>query len=135
MMVMGDIKQIWQREQDNNNFIHLYKIDNYWFAFERSAFYLFSTSSVDTVLKVQYLKGDSAILFAALKDVNRMKSNNPYLDIIQESESEIIVGCAVRCKGFSLWKNSLTTIMPSNLYAQTRNLYHSIKTLYPVVDL
>lgn len=134
-MAMGDIKQILQREQDNNSFIHLYKIDNCWFAFERSAFYLFSTSSVDTILKVQYLKGENTILFAALRDVNRMKSYNPHLDIIQESESEIVVGCSVRCKGFSLWKNSLTSIVPSNLYAQTKNLYYSIKTLYPVVDL
>ncbi len=110
MVVDDDIKRILQKEKDNYDFICLYKIDNCWFAFERSAFYLFSTSSEDVILKVEYLEEDNPMLFTAIKSLNGMKKqDNFHFDIVKESDSEIIVGCNVRCKGFFLWRNNMVS--------------------------
>lgn len=111
MMIKGDyIKQILQKEKDNYDFIHLYKIDNCWFAFERSAFYLFSTSSVDIIMKVEYLPDDCPLLFVVFKSLSEIRmQNNFHIDVVERSEEEIIVSCNVRCKGFFLWRNNMVT--------------------------
>ncbi len=108
MIVDYDIEKIVQKEQDNYNFIHLYKIDNCWCAFERSAFYLFSTSSVDIILKVEHLQEDCPLLFAVVNSLNEVRRQyNFHIDVVEESDEEIIVSCNVRCKGFFLWRNNM----------------------------
>ena len=39
-LILTDIKDILQREADNESHIHLYHVGNSWFAFEKSAYQL-----------------------------------------------------------------------------------------------
>jgi len=105
------------KERSNDKYIHLYKIDRYWFAFERSAFHLFSICYVDAVFKVRDLKEeDDAMLIAVLKN-GLQEINHPQYTIIERSDNEMIIGCRTTFKGFQYWKDSLVSLFARNLYS------------------
>lgn len=101
---MESIQQILRNEKYNENQIYLYKADGCWYAYERSAFYIFSICSVDNIFKVKDSRiGNMMFIAVLLKGINRMK--NPHLTILEESENRMVIKCSTICKGFLHWKD------------------------------
>lgn len=102
---MGDIQDILKNEKNNDRQICLYRVNKYWLAFERSAFNLFSVCNVDTVFKVKGVKKEDTMLVAVFKDdVHDM--SNPQLKILEKSDTKMLIGCQIKCRGFQYWKES-----------------------------
>lgn len=101
---MENIQQILKNEKYNDNQIYLYKEDEYWYAYERSAFYMFSICCVDGLFKVKDSRIENVMLIAVLlKRIHSMA--NPHLTILEESENRMVIKCSTTCKGFLHWKD------------------------------
>lgn len=108
-MQMLDINQILDNESYNEGQIRLYKVDNYWFAFERSAFHLFSANCVDLVFKMT--KDDERredMLVAILS--NEEKIRKCMYSVNLKSEKEIVVECRTVFKGFQFWRDNFISL-------------------------
>ncbi len=125
---MESIQQILTKENRNcngNNHIYLYKIENYWFAYERSAFYLFSICCVDAVFKYSY-PGENAVLISVLKS-GYEKAGNPQLKVVERTENQMVLNCGIVCKGFEQWKEGLIPMFKDLYFKRiVRNYYHSL---------
>lgn len=106
---MVDIAHILDKEANNDRVIRLYKFDVYWFAFERSAFHLFSINCVDAIFKIdQILERDGEMLVAILgneQEVRKFRYN-----IRLESEQELVMECRSVFKGFQYWRDSIVSL-------------------------
>lgn len=113
---MGDIYQILRKERnEEEQIIYLYKMDDYWCAYERSAFYLSSICRVDNVFKTENSLKETIILTTILKNrMNDMK--NPHLTILEQSDSSMVIRCRITCKGFLFWKESFISLVSSSPY-------------------
>lgn len=120
---MDNMQQILNREKGNGNHIFLYKIDNYWFAYEHSAFYLYSICCVDAVFKYTNPVDKSVILISVLKN-GYDKTRNPQLKVIERSQDQMTLDCGITCKGFQQWKDGLTTLFKDRYYIQLVHDYH-----------
>lgn len=101
---MENIQQILKYEKYNNNRIYLYKIGECWYAYERSAFYMFSICCVDSVFKIKDSDiGDKMFIAVFMKEIKKMK--NPHLTILEKSEDRMIIKSRTTCKGFLHWKD------------------------------
>lgn len=108
---MEKLKQILDKEMcdKDDNRIYLYKMNDNWFAYERSAFYLFSINQSDAIFKIENPEEKNVILVTMLKSqVNEQKQS--HLKILERSEDKMVLDCRVTCKGFLHWKEAL---MPS----------------------
>ncbi|MDR2955392.1 MAG: hypothetical protein LBV43_09950 [Prevotella sp.] len=112
---MSDIQQILIKENSNESHIHLYKVDKYWCAFERSAFHLFSIYNVDAVFKVEDTEQDNTMLVAIVK-TEICNIENSQITIIKESDNEIVIGFRANLYGFKYWKESFTSLFTRNLF-------------------
>jgi hypothetical protein len=81
----------------------------YWFAFERSAFHLFSINCVDAIFKIgEMLERDDEMLVAILGSDQKVRKFR--YDIRLESEQEIVMECRTVFKGFQFWKDSIVPL-------------------------
>lgn len=108
------MQQILIRESIAKNYIYMYKVDDYWFAYERSAFYLYSICSVDHIFQYFDARHSITIAIAVLK--NNKKNLNPQFEIVEDTADQLILSCGIICKGFSHWKNLLD-------YSSNRDTY------------
>lgn len=126
---MNDMQQILITEIGNSsdkNHIYLYKINNYWFAYEYSAFYLYSLCCVDAVFKYTDPEDEKPILISVLKD-GYEKAGNPQLKIVERSETRMVLDCGIKCKGFQQWKDGWITLFKDQYFVQIiQDFYHSI---------
>lgn len=99
---MKNIQQILISEKFNDDQIYLYKMDDCWYAYERSAFYIFSTCSVDGIFKVK----DANVIFitVSLNGIN-VRIKNPHFTLLEESDNLIILKSSTIYKGFLYWKD------------------------------
>lgn len=109
---MNQITQILELERNNDRQIHLYKTDQYWLAFERSAFNLFSVYYVDSILKIKDSDEDGSFLVAIIKRGMHGLLCNPHFSVLEHSDKEILIDCRVTCGGFLHWKDSLVSLPP-----------------------
>lgn len=120
---MENMQQILKKEKDNYNHIYLYKVDEYWFAYERSAFYMFSTCCVDAIFKVRDPKEENAMLIAVLeKGIKGIE--NPHFSIFEESESSVTINCSTTCKGFLHWKDRFLPLVKYLDYVRVINEFY-----------
>ena len=126
---MENIQQILTKEIKNSdsNHIFLYKIDNYWFAYERSAFYLFSICNVDAIFKLPDPASENVILISVLKD--EIEAENPNLKVLERSDSKMILDCRITCKGFLQWKEGLLPSFKEFNFAKIMNEYYYNSTM------
>ncbi|WP_165043591.1 hypothetical protein [Dysgonomonas sp. ZJ709] len=109
---MEDIYQILRKERNEESNIYLYKMDDYWCAYERSAFYMSSICKVDTIFKTVNAMKESVMLITILKKrINDMK--NPHLTILEQSDTNMVIKCHITCKGFLFWKESFIPVVSS----------------------
>lgn len=108
---MDNLQYILSKEETISNQIYLYKIDDFWVAFERSAFYLFSLCKVDYMFQHTY--GKETYLFVVIKDCYSI--NNPQLKQQSLSEGKIIFQSSIICKGFEAWKHSLLPLLTKSM--------------------
>lgn len=107
---MSHIEQILELERDNDRQIRLYRMDNRWFAFERSAFNLFSVYYVDSILKIKDMEEKGGLLIAIVKDGVHGLLCNPQFSVLKSSDNEVLIDCRVTCGGFLHWKDSLVPV-------------------------
>lgn len=125
---MGDIQDILRREKNNDRMIHLYKVGRYWFAFERSAFRLFSVYRADAIIKVRDIKKEDSMLIAILKEgVHHRRI--PQFTMLERTESKILIDCRTTCGGFLYWKDSLIPLFTENLHPKPGSTSHNISRL------
>lgn len=126
---MDNMQQILITETKNssdNSHIYLYKINNYWFAYEYSAFYLYSLCCVDAVFKYTDPEDEKPILISVLKD-GYEKAGNPQLKIVERSENRMVLDCSIKCKGFQQWKDGWITLFKDQYFVQIiQDFYHSL---------
>jgi len=99
---MKNMQQILKSEKYNDDQIFLYKMDECWYAYERSAFYIFSICSVDNIFKVKNV--NDMFIAVSLKGIN-IRIKNPHFTILEESDNQIILRCSTTCKGFLYWRD------------------------------
>lgn len=111
---MENMQQILSNERYNDNQIYLYKVNECWYAYERSAFYMFSICWVDAIFKVKDSRMGNAMLIAVLmKGIDRLV--NPHFKILEKSDNRMIIKCTTTCKGFLHWKDRfLPLVNPLN---------------------
>lgn len=120
---MENIQQILKKERNNENQIYLYKVDDYWFAYERSAFYMFSICCVDAIFKVRDPKEENAMLIAVLKK-GMDGIDNPHFSVFEKSDSSLIINCSTTCKGFQHWKDRFIPLVNDMDYVNLINEYY-----------
>ena len=107
---MEDLHKILIREEkrsnNNSNNIYLYKVDGYWLAYERSAFYLYSICRVDYIFRC--IVNKNMLLVALLKDKDLICK--PQFEITETCEEQIVLHCSIICKGFEHWKSGITPL-------------------------
>lgn len=109
------MKQILLKEQVVDNQIYMYKIDDFWVAYERSAFYLYSLCNIDYMF--QYAFEEETLLIAVIKDGKTI--NHPKLSKQVNSREQMTFDCDINCKGFEVWKYSILPLLSKNTYHQT----------------
>lgn len=102
------LEQILDKEKydSNSNYIYLYKMNGNWFAYERSAFYLFSIHRSDAIFKITNPKGKNVILVAVLKQQIK-EARHSHIKVIERTENNMVLDCRITCKGFLHWKEGL----------------------------
>ncbi|HMM01835.1 MAG: hypothetical protein ACK5KN_11870 [Dysgonomonas sp.] len=110
----------------DNNQIYLYKIDDYWFAYEYSAFYLYSICCVDAVFKYVEPENKKVILISVLKN-GYEKAGNPQLRVVERTEHQMVLNCGIKCKGFQQWKDGWITLFKDRCFVQIiQEFYRSL---------
>ncbi|EGJ99332.1 MAG: hypothetical protein LBT43_01335 [Prevotella sp.] len=126
---MDNMQQILMKESKNdsdNNQIYLYKINDYWFAYEYSAFYLYSICCVDAVFKYVEPENKKTILISVLKN-GYEKAGNPQLRVIERTEHQMVLNCGIKCKGFQQWKDGWITLFKDRYFVQIiQEFYRSL---------
>ncbi|MDU1891374.1 MAG: hypothetical protein E6767_11865 [Dysgonomonas sp.] len=120
---MDTMQQILDREKGNNNHIYLYKIDDYWFAYEQSAFYLYSICCVDAVFKYIDPDNKSVVLISVLKD-GYNTTKNPQLKVVERQQNKMTLDCSIICKGFTQWKAGVSTSGRDRSFVQIIHNFH-----------
>lgn len=114
-MNMNDMQRILSKEQEAGNHIYMYKVDDFWVAYERSAFYLYSLCSIDYMY--QYSLAEESLLIAVIKDSQSVI--HPKLDRLFNSREQMTFQCTINCKGFEVWKYSVLPLLSKNTYHET----------------
>lgn len=126
---MGDLQDILRQEKNNDRLIHLYKVGRYWFAFERSAFRLFSVFCADAIFKIKDMKKkEDSMLIAVLKDGVHHRWS-PQFTVLERTENEMLIDCRTTCGGFLYWKDSLIPLFTENLHPKPDGTSHHISHL------
>lgn len=112
---MNDMQQILSKEQIVDNHIYMYKVDDFWVAYERSAFYLYSLCTIDYMY--QYSLANESLLIAVIKDSRSVC--HPKLDKMETSKEQMTFQCNIICKGFEVWKYSILPLLSKNTYHET----------------
>lgn len=127
---MYSIRQILLKEKANcrhNNRIYLYRIENYWFACEYSAFYLYSIDYADITFKYIHPIDKTTILVSVLKN-GCENLDNPQLKIVEKTDARMILDCGITCRGFQQWKDGLMPAFKDHYFTEIIQRYYILFT-------